>query len=508
MRGARPVWGAVWCLVLAGPVWAAPGPVDGDTGSEGPADVRVEDTDTGSTPDPMDTDTEGTDSDGEDTDAEDTDISVAPSPDPEGPEAVSVGAPSAAPAEGPVAPPEAPEARRALDVVAKATGHVKAFATASFPYESPILPDAPQGQGFLDQRLTLSLAVDEVFEAEVAHALTATIGAAQATGSVLGTGVGATAPQALPLTWTAFDDPDSTLRLQGRVDRLVLRGHAPQVDLALGRQPISFGNGRFFTPMDLVQPFTPAVIDTEFKPGVDAFRIDVYPSFSSAITGVVAYTGNEGWKGDWTAEEITGAVYGQGTVGVTDLGGMYAWVEGDHVVAATLASAIGPAGVIGDVAVTVPRDDLDEPVFVRATLGMDGRPTGTTTVSAEVYVQSLGSTDPADLLDTLGSERAMRGEIWLAGIAYLGTSLTQEITPLVTFSLSTITNLTQPSTLILPGISWSIAGNADLAAGAYLPVGERPETRTPTLEDPLPVAIRSEFGTYPFSAYLQVRAYF
>jgi len=408
-----------------------------------------------------------------------------------------------------VSDPSPESARKPIDVDAGATGHVKAFAVASFPYDSPILPDQPTGQGFLDARLRLHLAVNEVFRAEIAHAITATIGAASPVGAgVFGTGVGLTAPEALPLTWTAFDEDGSTFRLQGRTDRLILKATLPKTDLTLGRQPISFGNGRFFTPMDLVSPFTPAVIDTEYKPGVDAFRMDVYPSFSSSITAVAAYTGQEGWKDEWTERDITAALYGQGAVGVTDLGGMYAYVEGDHVVAATLATGIGPVGVYGDVAVTIPREDLEDEVFVRATLGMDGRPTGTTTISGEIYVQTFGTNDPSDLLTILESERAQRGEVWLSGIAYLSTSLSQEITPLVSFQLATITNLTQPSTLILPSVSWSVAGNADLFFGAYLPVGERPSERDITLDNLLPIEIESEFGTYPYSAFLQVRTYF
>lgn len=479
---------AMLLVLWAGAAWAQDTDADGDT------DV------------PVDTDAAVDEEDGAAADTDralvaDTDVT-----DRSEPEVLVTPAPPATPMQTEPDPPP----RKRVEVDAGATGHAKAFAVASFPYDSPILPDQPTGQGFVDARLRLHLDVGDVFHAEVAYAITATIGRAGVLGGsgVFNTGVGLTAPEALPLTWFAFDEDGSTFRLQGRTDRLILQAHLPKVDLTLGRQPISFGNGRFFTPMDLVSPFTPAVIDTEYKPGVDAFRVDVYPSFSSSITAVAAYTGQEGWKGDWTERDLTAALYGQGAIGVTDLGGMYAYVEGDHVVAATLATGIGPVGVYGDVAVTVPREDLEDEVFVRATLGLDGRPTGTTTISGEIYVQSFGTNDPGDLLTILEGERAQRGEIWLSGIAYLSTSLAQEITPLVSLQLATITNLTQPSTLILPSVSWSVAGNADLFVGAYLPVGERPSERDITLDNLLPVEIESEFGTYPYSAFLQVRTYF
>lgn len=415
-------------------------------------------------------------------------------------------APRAA-AEPSIEPPADPDRR--VPVSFDATGHLKSFAVATFPYDSPILPADPTGQGFVDGRLTLSLDVGEVFHFEIAHAITAFLGGS---GNPLGTGglstgVGLTAPEALPLTWTAFDE-DGPFHLRGRTDRLVFVVHGPKIDVAVGRQPVSFGNGRFFTPLDLVSPFTPATIDTEYKPGVDAVRVDVFPTFSSSITAVAAFSGDEGWTGGWTERDVTVALHGQGTVGVTDLGAMYAFVEGDHVVGVTVASGVGPVGLFGDVAVTVPREDLEDDPFVRAVVGLDGRPSSTTMVSGELYVQSFGSVRATDLLDTLSGERARRGEIWLAGLAYLGLTVSQEITPLVSVSLTTLTNLTEPSSLIVPGLSWSVAANADVLAGAYIPVGTRPENRTPTLDNLLPVAFRSEFGTYPASAYLQVRAYF
>ena len=53
--------------------------------------------------------------------------------------------------------------------------------------------------------------------------------------------------------------------------RLYIKGSIGPVDLQIGRQPISFGNGFVFSPLDLVQPFSFATIDNEYKPGIDAF---------------------------------------------------------------------------------------------------------------------------------------------------------------------------------------------------------------------------------------------
>lgn len=61
---------------------------------------------------------------------------------------------------------------------------------------------------------------------------------------------------------------DKTLIAQ-RLDRLWFGYTSEQVVLRVGRQALSWGNGLFFTPMDLVNPFNPAAVDTEFKSGDD-----------------------------------------------------------------------------------------------------------------------------------------------------------------------------------------------------------------------------------------------
>lgn len=462
----------------------------------------------------------------------------------------------------------------------KASGHVKSFGTVSTGVAVDDLPDdlvhdllnpmpsKVAGQGIVDARLNLALDVGNVFSWQVAHAITAQLDAngaqdaqqakladalaggdlaaltalgrlativgaedadgfsALTTGSAGGfnTGVGLRAPEAFPLTWWVGDDPLEDVRLQGRTDRFLFKFTPDQATITVGRQPITFGSGLFFTPMDLVNPFTPATIDSEYKPGVDAVRVDGFFGVSGQVSVVAAYTGKTyiyeaAADGEPDQARVTAAAYGQGTVGVTDLALMYAFVRGDHVVGASVISSAGPVGLHGDVTVTVPREDLDEDVFVRAVVGVDGRPTATTTLMGELYLQSFGSTSADGLFDVLGSERAARGEIWLSGLAYAGLSVSQEITPLIVANLAVIANLTEPSFFLTPAISWNVAANAEVGFGGFVGLGARPQGRELDLDDLesrapvdpselLVITPRSEFGTYPASFFLQVRTYF
>ena len=391
----------------------------------------------------------------------------------------------------------------AQEVSVEVGGHLKSFLVASFPYEE--LEDVqgyggPSGQGAADGRLNLGVYVGDRLSLEAHHAITPTVVPQGGGGGLTSTGVGLTAPEAVDLTWNV-EDEGGGMSIQGRTDRLFVRGTAGPVDLTVGRQPVSFGTGLFFTPMDLVNPFFPTTIDQEYKPGVDAVRADGFIGMGR-LTAVAAYAG------DWSVEGMTFAVSGQGTVGVTDLIGFAGAVQGDAVGGLGVVSSVGPVGVHGDVTVTLPAESAaeDEP-FVRAVVGADGRPGEDVFLAAEVYVQTLGTTDPDDYLEQLSGDRYARGELWTVGVVYGAATASWQVTPLVSLSGAVIGNLTDGSVLVTPSVGWSVAGNAEVGAGLFAGVGARPST-TELLPGVLVPQPESEFGLYPVSGFFQVRTYF
>lgn len=386
-------------------------------------------------------------------------------------------------------------------------GDVKSFFTATFPYEHLLMPDAPSGQGVLDGRLKLEVwrgdQVKLVFH-QTATALTG--GSGSAVGIGTSTGVGLQAPEVVDLSWVAFDE-DLTLR--GRVDRAMVAYTPDGFALTVGRQPITFGHATVFTPLDLVNPFTPAVIDQEYKPGVDAVRIDVYSGTSTFVTLAAAYAGG------WSSDGLVTVAYGQTTVGVTDLGLFAGSVRGDAVFGTSVVTAIGAVGVTSDAALTLPAGGGDP--YVRATLGALLRPTTTTTLTGEVYVQSLGSTRPETHLATTADPHFARNELWLMGVAYAALAVSQEITPTISGSLAVVGNVFDPSAFVSLSLAWSVSDNVALSLGSFAGVGARPDDVT--LLDligadgaPKPVDqltyLNSEFGTYPGVGFAQIRVYF
>lgn len=388
------------------------------------------------------------------------------------------------------------------EVKLTASGHVKTFSIAVFPYDHPLLPTAPTGQNLIDARLNARVDIGERVEVLAAHHITPTFGAAGGL-LVANTGVVPFAPELFPLGYSAGPGDGGSLSVIGRTDRLRVKIHGEKFDVVVGRQPISFGTGRFFTPLDLVNPFTPATIDTEYKPGVDAVRLDLYSGMASRLTVVTSWAGDPITEGQPVSiTDFASAISGQTAVGTTDLIVLTGLIRGDVVLGGGAEGALGPVSVYGDAAFTLPYGD-EEP-FVRATIGAMHRFTDRFVLSGEAYLQTIGTSSPEDLLTTLQGDHFTRGELWLAGLAYAGLAATYELTPLIHLGAVTFVNLTDGSVLAAPSLTWSIADNAELAAGGFVGLGRRPET--PAL--PPGFGIRSEFGLYPAVGFVSGRAWF
>ncbi len=433
--------------------------------------------------------------------------------------------------------------RWSLDIA----GDVKSFTFTAFPYEwtlqpdedlqafglepTPLMPEDPMAQGALDGRLKAQLDVGEHFSLS-AHARSAASYYSQAleAGAISLGADGGGYDQVVDLSWDPVDAPN--YRVEGRVDRLAARISVPHLDITIGRQPVSFGSSWIFTPMDLVAPFSPTDIDTEYKPGVDAVRMDAYFGMAGNLTAVAAYAG------DWSLEGTVLAVHGGGTLGITDLGAMAALNRAEPVFGVDVASSIGAVGIQGEVTYTWSEaratlsgsdegdDSSVEDNFVRASLGANWVPLEDLSLMGELYWQSFGGADSSEYLSVYGSERFARGEVWAAGRYYAALTASYQITPLVGASAFAVVNLSDPSAMIGPSLSWSVAQNAELGVGAFFGAGERPHDVSLTMDDVSGVTdedeyeqlledlllertdVGSEFGMIPTVAFAQIKLYF
>ena len=78
--------------------------------------------------------------------------------------------------------------------------------------------------------------------------------------------------RAFDLSWS-LDSGDSHA-LWHRIDRLSVGWSNRQWRVRVGRQALSWGNGLMFQLVDVLNPFSPVAVDTEFKPGDDMILVE------------------------------------------------------------------------------------------------------------------------------------------------------------------------------------------------------------------------------------------
>jgi hypothetical protein len=391
-------------------------------------------------------------------------------------------------------------------------GNLKTFAVGTFPYEHFFMPEDPIISGLASSRLKLEMKAGELLDVTV-HPLFAagTAGGAAGSGGFTQLGVGAARPEAFDLSWNLAESELGSLQMI--IDRAQVALHMPNLDVTLGRQPVSFGQGYFFTPMDLVAPFSPATIDREYKPGVDALRLDFFFGTGGQITAVVAYAGG------WDVDQMVFAGHARMNVLGTDVGAFAAEAHGDTVVGLDIATDALGLSLRGEATATFPDNDTDD-AFLRAVAGADVFAAEGLTVSAEIYAQTNGADDPEEYLALATSERFERGELWLMGQLYGAASVSWELTPLLRPAAFGLVNLRDGSFMVGPSLAWSVSDEVDVNFGAQLSQGERPVDVDPMQligDDGAPLGAdeitdlfvpRSEFGLYPHVAFAQVRVYF
>lgn len=281
--------------------------------------------------------------------------------------------------------------------------------------------------------------------------LHATAGAGDA---ALPLGVGLGEDELVDLSW-------SNEHVRARIDRASVRYRRDHLDVRVGRQPVSVGTGTIFRPMDVIAPFSVATVDSEYKPGIDGIRVDAYAGVSSTATVVVAY-------------DQRALVYGQTTLRNWDVGVFGGALNGWQLAGLATAGGIGPVGVRGEAT-------IDADAEIRASLGFD-MAFSRGFLAAEGYVQ----TAPAD-------------NYWLTGRSYAAVTGSFEIVPLWNASVAVIANVEEPSALLAPAVSWSVAENADLTASGFVGLGKRPDDF---------FVPQSEFGSLPAAGVFSMRAYF
>lgn len=274
------------------------------------------------------------------------------------------------------------------------------------------------------------------------------------------------------LTNTIYDEGKTAVL--HRLDRLWLGYTSEKSVLRFGRQALSWGNGLFYSPMDLVNPFDPAAIDTEFKTGDDMLYAQYLRDSGEDVQGAAVFR-RDLLSGEVDSDKSTLAVKYHGFAGEAEYDVLVATSYDDTVVGFGGVRSIGGAVLQGDLVIT----DTAADTYVQLVTNLsyswmwgDKNVSGVIEYYFNGFGQHDGQYDPLSLAqnpDLL--KRLSRGELFALGRNYLAGSVTIELSPLWTITPTMLTNIDDISSLFQLITQYSLGDNMVLLGSLNIPLG-------------------------------------
>lgn len=222
------------------------------------------------------------------------------------------------------------------------------------------------------------------------------------------------------------------------------------VDLTLGRQRIAWGTGRFWSPLDILNPVNPLALEREERVGVDAALLEAKLGPLSRASLVYAPAPDRG--------PASRALQWHGNAAGVDASLVAGRLRGLDIVGMDVASQIGDVGVRAEAARLNPDGG---PGFNRWMAGADYAFATGLTLSAELYYNGAGSRDPAGY-DFAGLRS---GRLTSLATRYAGLFASYEITPLLKWMTYAVLNADDRSHAVDSRLVWSVAPATDLTFG-------------------------------------------
>jgi hypothetical protein len=315
-----------------------------------------------------------------------------------------------------------------------------------------------------------------------------------------GVAVGALAPGSQPssLNWLDLDWPvrialPHAYQWRHRFDRLSATLTVGGAELRVGRQAVSWATTLFLTPADPFSPFDPSDPFREYRGGVDAVRLQIFPSAFSAAEIVVRPESTP------TGRTLTALARGKLSAGGWDLAAWAGTLHERAAAAAAVTRTVAGAALRGEITL---RREAGGRTITRFAVGADRR---WSVLRRDLYLvaeyqhDGYGAARTADLPAVGTSLPYLRGEMQVAGRDVAALQATYQLHPLVSAALLTLADLRDGSALLGPALAYSVSDAVGLRAGAYLGVGRGP--------GPFGVP-QSEFGGVPRTGYLALSAFF
>ncbi|MBE0612162.1 MAG: hypothetical protein IH604_00700 [Burkholderiales bacterium] len=228
---------------------------------------------------------------------------------------------------------------------------------------------------------------------------------------------------------------------------------AGDTDVRIGRQRIAWGTGRFWSPLDILNPFSATQIEREQRIGVDAVLIERRFGALSRLSAVYA-------PGHGAVDASAALRWHANSAGID-----YSFVAGrfvsDQVAGVDIATQLGDAGLRAELTGARREDGSSQR---RALVGLDYAFRNTLSLSGEFYYNGAGAADRS----AYDFASLFAGTIQSVGRRYFGGYAGYEITPLLKSTNYLVVNLGDRSRYFSPNLIYSLSTDVDLTLGAQL----------------------------------------
>jgi len=299
------------------------------------------------------------------------------------------------------------------------------------------------------------------------------------------------------LEWSFSDEDFARLA----IDRLNARWSYQRLDLTLGRQPVNLATTFYFTPNDFFAPFAAQSFFRVYKLGVDAARAEIRLGELSQLSliSVLGYERDTDSDTGWSDSPDSGRT--SNLARISTVRGDFEWAllgggvrETDILGGSLQGELFDWLGVRAEGHHASP-DDPDKDSYNELAVGLEHRWENSLELRLEQFYHGNGADAVEDyqVSPTLG----LTESIYLAR-RYTALGASYEFTPLLNGQMVAVYNWTDHSYLVSFNALYSLSDESELAVTVGIPGGDEPEGK----------AIGSEFGLYPYSLNIELRAYF
>ena len=274
---------------------------------------------------------------------------------------------------------------------------------------------------------------------------------------------------------SVISDDDKFVSLH-RLDRLWFGYANEKTVVRFGRQAISWGNGLFFSPMDIVNPFDPTTIDTEYKTGDDMLYGQFLRDNGDDVQAAMVFRRNP-VTGETDSEESSMSIKYHGVSDNAEYDVLAALNHGDAMIGIGGNRNIGGAVLRGDVVVSYTGSDTIVQLVTNLSYSWIW---GGKNVSGaiEYFYNGFGQKDGAYDLPSLATnpdllDRLFRGELFSIGRHYLAGSLMIEVTPLWLLTPNVFFNIEDGSALVQIVSQNDLNENLAFLGSLNVPVGPK-----------------------------------